>query len=221
MQRGIQELEDRCRRAEAALRTLEERDRLLGESAPFGIFVVDPEGHVFGANQKMQELLAWPADRDIAQLNIFNHPPLLDSGVADAFRRCQEKKTRVTSDHPCVPGTVGCGYLRYHISPVIEKDGRFSGIIGFVEDVTELKQAEETMIASEKKYRLLFESAPVAMIERDASELKQHLEQLRADGVSDLPGYFDQHPQELIRCLGLIKTVDCNSAFLDLIKTQT
>jgi len=221
VQRGIQELEDRCRRAEAALRTLEERDRLLGESAPFGIFVVDPEGHVFGANQKMQELLAWPADRDIAQLNIFNHPPLLESGVADAFRRCLEKRTRVTSDHPCVPGTVGCGYLRYHISPVIEKDGKFSGIIGFVEDVTELKQAEETMIASEKKYRLLFESAPVAMIERDASALKQHLEQLRADGVSDLPGYFDQHPQELIRCLGLIKTVDCNSAFLDLMEAQT
>jgi diguanylate cyclase (GGDEF)-like protein/PAS domain S-box-containing protein len=221
MLRGIQELEARCRRAEAALRTLEERDRLLGDSAPFGIFVVDPEGSVFGANQKMLDLLAWPAGRDITQLNIFRHPPLLESGVADAFRRCMETRTRVTSDHPCLPSTDGCGYLRYHISPVIDKDGRFSGIIGFVEDVTELKLAEETIIASEKKYRLLFESAPVAMIERDASELKKHLEQLRGDGVSDLPSYFDQHPQELIRCLGLIKTVDCNSAFLDLMEAQT
>ncbi len=59
------------------------------------------------------------------------------------------------------------------------------------------------------------------MIERDAGELKQHLEQLRADGISDLHSYFDQHPQELVRCMGLIKTVDCNSAFLDLMEAQT
>jgi diguanylate cyclase (GGDEF)-like protein len=59
------------------------------------------------------------------------------------------------------------------------------------------------------------------MIERDAGELKQHLERLRADGISDLRSYFDEHPQELIRCLGLIKTVDCNSAFLDLMEAQT
>ncbi len=75
MLRRIQELEERCRRAEDALRTLEERDRLLGDSAPFGIFVVDIEGRVFGANQKMLDMLAWPAGRDITQLNILKHTP--------------------------------------------------------------------------------------------------------------------------------------------------
>ena len=59
------------------------------------------------------------------------------------------------------------------------------------------------------------------MIERDARGLKQHLEQLRVDGISDLRNYFDQHPKELIHCLELIKTVDCNSAFLDLMEAQT
>ncbi len=221
MLRRNQVLEERCRRAEDALRTLEERDRLLGDSAPFGIFVVDTEGRVFGGNQKMLDMLAWPPDRDITQLNILKHSPLVDSGVADTFRWCMEKRTRVTSDHPCPLSTEGCGHLRYHLSPVIDKDGKFSGIIAFVEDVTELKRAEEAIIASEKKYRLLFESAPVAMIERDAGELKQHLERLQADGISDLNSYFDERPQELIRCLGLIKTVDCNSAFLDLMEAQT
>lgn len=221
MLRRMQELEERCRRAEDALHTLEERDRLLGDSAPFGIFVVDTGGRIFGANQKMLDMLDWPAERDITQLNILKHAPLVDSGVADAFRQCMEKRTRVTSDHPWLPSSDGCVHLRYHISPVIEKDGRFSGIIAFVEDVTELKRAEESIIASEKKYRQLFESAPVAMIERDAGELKQHLERLRTEGISDLRSYFDQHPQELVLCMGLIKTVDCNSAFLDLMEAQT
>jgi diguanylate cyclase (GGDEF)-like protein len=59
------------------------------------------------------------------------------------------------------------------------------------------------------------------MIERDAGELKGHLNQLRAKGISDLQSYFNQNPQEVARCLGLIKTVDCNTAFLDLMEAQT
>jgi diguanylate cyclase (GGDEF)-like protein/PAS domain S-box-containing protein len=219
--RRIQELEERCRRAEDALHTYEERNRLLGNSAPFGIFVVDTEGRVFGANQRMLDMLAWPSDQEITQLNVLKHPALVETGVADAFRLCMEKKTRITSDRPCLQTTDGCSHLRYHISPVLEADGRLSGIIAFVEDVTELKLAEETIKASEKKYRLLFESAPVAMIERDAGALKQHLEQLRAEGISDLRSYFGQNPQEVARCMGLIKTVDCNTAFLDLMEAQT
>jgi diguanylate cyclase (GGDEF)-like protein/PAS domain S-box-containing protein len=219
--RRIQELEERCRRAEDALRTSVERNRLLGDSAPFGIIVVETEGRVFGANRIMLNMLAWPPDRDVTELNVLQHPPLVDSGVSDSFRRCLDKKTRIVSDHSCPRITDGCEHLRYHISPVLEPDGRLSGIIAFVEDVTELRIAEETIKASEKKYRLLFEYAPVAMIERDASELKLHLEQLRADGISDLHSYFNQNPQEVARCMGLIKTVSCNTAYLDLMEAQT
>jgi diguanylate cyclase (GGDEF)-like protein/PAS domain S-box-containing protein len=219
--RRIRELEERCRRAEDALRTSDERNRLLGDSAPFGIIVVETEGRVFGANRVMLNLLAWPSHRDVTELNVLQHPPLVDSGVADSFRRCLEKKRRIVSDHSCLLTTDGCEHLRYHISPVLEQDGRLSGIIAFVEDVTELRVAEEAIKASEKKYRLLFESAPVAMSERDASELKRYLDQMRADGISDLRHYFNQNPQEVARCMGLIKTVDCNTAFLDLMEAQT
>ena len=219
--RRIQELEERCHRAEDALRTSVERNRLLGDSAPFGIVVVETEGLVFGANRIMLNMLAWPPDRDITELNVLKHPPLVDSGVSDSFRRCRDKKTRIVSDHSCPRISDGCEHLRYHISPVLESDGRLSGIIAFVEDITELRVAEETIKASEKKYRLLFEYAPVAMIERDAGELKRHLEQLRADGISDLHSYFHQNPQEVARCMGLIKTVNCNTAFLDLMEAQT
>lgn len=219
--RRIQDLEARCRRAEDAFHAEEAQNRLLAESAPFGIFVLDTDGLVFAASQKMLEMLAWPADQDIHQLNMLDYPPMVDSGVADVFRRCLQKRSRMTSDHSCLTGSRECVYQRFHVSPVIDTDGRFTGIIVFVEDVTELKRAEETIVASEKKYRLLFESAPVAMVERDAGDLKQHLEKLRADGISDLRSYFNEHPQELGSCLKLIKTVDCNSAYLDLMEAQT
>jgi len=42
--RNFQELEERCRRAEDSLRTLEQENRLLADSALFGSFLVDAEG---------------------------------------------------------------------------------------------------------------------------------------------------------------------------------
>lgn len=217
----IQELEERCRRAEDALHAFEERNRLIGESAPFGILVADTEGRAFGANRKFLDMLAWPADANIEGLNVFEDPAFVESGVAEAFRRCIDERTSVTSDHPCLPAQAECSHQRYHLSPVLDSDGRLSGIIAFVEDVTELKQAEEIIKASEKRYRLLFESAPVAMVERDAAGLKQYLERLRADGIADLRRYLNQNPQEVVHCMGMIKTVNCNRAFLDLMEART
>jgi diguanylate cyclase (GGDEF)-like protein/PAS domain S-box-containing protein len=220
LQLRIQELEKRCQQAEDALQTLEKQNRLLGDSSLLGIVVINTDGYISRINRKMMDILAWPATRDITELNIYKYAPLVDSGVADMFRGCLENNTRLTTDHPCPSGRTGC-FLRYHISPLIDNDERFSGIIAFVEDITELKLAEESTLASEKKYRVLFESAPVAMIERNASELKQLLEQLHAGGISDLRLYFDQHPEKLIGCMKLIKTVECNSAFLDLMEAKT
>jgi hypothetical protein len=59
------------------------------------------------------------------------------------------------------------------------------------------------------------------MIQHDVSELKHYLDLLRLDGISDLRGYFDQHPQKLTHCMELIKTIDFNPAFLDLMEVQT
>jgi diguanylate cyclase (GGDEF)-like protein len=83
-----------------------------------------------------------------------------------------------------------------------------------------LKLAQTAAEESEQRYRLLFQSAPIAMMERDASQLKAHLEQLRQSGVSNLSHYLRQHPEEVPHCMSLIKTVDCNDAFCELLDVQ-
>lgn len=67
-------------------------------------------------------------------------------------------------------------------------------------------------------YRLLFNSAPIALIERDASTLKAYLEQLRAAGVTDFGEYLQRYPQEVAHCMGMITTVNHNAAFLQLLE---
>ena len=85
-----------------------------------------------------------------------------------------------------------------------------------VEDNTDLKRAEEALRESEKRYRQLFQSAPIALIEWDVSQLKAHLENLRASGVADFREYLGQNPQQIQHCWSLIKTADYNQAFLEL-----
>ena len=83
-----------------------------------------------------------------------------------------------------------------------------------------MKLAQAAAEESEQRYHLLFHSAPIAMMERDASELKAYLEQLRQSGVSNLSHYLRQNPEEVPRCMSLIKTVDCNDAFYELLEVK-
>jgi diguanylate cyclase (GGDEF)-like protein/PAS domain S-box-containing protein len=212
------DIEERCLRAETALEEMEERSRLMRESAPLGIFVVDGQGGIMIINQKMREMLSLSPTPDDELLNIFENPELLEQGVADMVRRCLEHKERVVFEHPSTCPHSECEYLRYHLSPVSDADGATIAAIAFVEDVTELNRAERSLRESEERYRLMFQSAPVAMMERDASALRAHIERLGESGISDIRDFAAQNPREVSGWISMIKTVDYNGAFLELME---
>lgn len=216
----IEALEDRCERAEAELESLEQRNRVLGDSAPFGILTIDLDGHVERLNRRMRDLLPWPSDIDPVGTNIFDFQALAEAGVNDDIRRCMRENRSLVHDYACVDNQGTCFQLRFHISPVRDGGESVLGAISFVENYTNVKQAQIAAAESEQRYRLLFQSAPVAMVERDASELKAFLVELRQSGITDLKAYFENHPEEIGRCMGLIRTVDCNNAFLELLEAD-
>lgn len=223
MRRRLAELEDiegRCQRAEAALADLQERNRLLGDAAPMGIFATDEQGQVMAINGKMLKLLSLPPVPDEHSINIFRLSELVDSGIADRIRRCLVKRETLIFDQPIPSPDKERGFVRYHVSPVIDNRGAAVGVMAFVEDVTALKCVEQALRDSEIRYRALFHSAPVAMIERDASDLKSHIERLQASGVTDFEDYLIRHPQELGRCLSMIRTLDYNGAFVELMELE-
>jgi diguanylate cyclase (GGDEF)-like protein/PAS domain S-box-containing protein len=61
----------------------------------------------------------------------------------------------------------------------------------------------------------------MAMLERDASELKAYLDGLRASGVTDIREYLSLHPDEVARCMSKVKTVDFNDSFMALFEGQS
>jgi len=216
----LRTMEVRCEQAETSLRETEQRNRMLGDSAPFGIFTMDTTGRITGLNRKMKEMLSWPEDEEMLSLTLFEFQPLLEAGIAQDFQRCIELRQTITSNHPCVKSGGICLHLRFTVSPVLDDGGMVTGVLAFVEDISNLKLAEDAIREREDRYRMLFQSAPVALIERDASLLKKHLESLHEKGIQDLHLYLNNHPQAVTECMSMIKTVDYNEAFLRLVEAR-
>ncbi len=212
----VRALQARCRELETALARIEQRDRLLGDSAPFGIFTIDSNGQITGLNQKMRALLGLPNGHTPLDVNAFKLPVFVEAGVSADLRQCLKTGRTTIKAHPCVNLQEECLELRFHMSPVINSSGTVEGAIIFVEDFSLMKQAADAVRESDHRYHVLFHSAPVAMIERDASQLKIYLEHLRTQGVDDLNAYLDHHPEEIPHCMQLVQTIDFNRAFMTL-----
>jgi diguanylate cyclase (GGDEF)-like protein len=223
LHRRVSEMEGVRRHSEqveAAMAEMVHRNQMLGDSAPFGIFALDLEGRITGLNRKMRDLLPWPDQQDPTGLSILNIKAMVDAGVGDDFQRCIQTRRAMIRDYECVDNGGSCLQLRFHLSPVLDGGVAVLGVLAFVENHTHLKLAQVAAQESEQRYRELFQSAPIALVERDASALKAHLEALRLSGIVDLKGFFQDNPAQIERCMAMIKTTDCNNAFMELLQVR-
>jgi diguanylate cyclase (GGDEF)-like protein len=212
----MEALQQRCDRAEQALSIFESRNKMLGEVAPFGIFTLDQHGNITGFNSRMSDLLPWPSGDPADTISIFEFEPLGSHPLLADVRKCLADQQPLIAAHSHTNAAGKLLHLRYHISPIPGQDQSIAGVMAFVENISSLKLAEDGLKESEEKFRLLFEHAPIAMIERNASELKGHLDRLRKEGVTDFRAYFKASPDKIASGMRMIKTTACNQACLDL-----
>lgn len=88
-------------------------------------------------------------------------------------------------------------------------------------EIQERQQIEAALRASEERYRMLFEEAPLSLWEEDFSAVKRYLDRLKDAGVTDYHAYFDAHPDQIRHCVRLVNVVDVNQVTLTLYHAQS
>jgi PAS domain S-box-containing protein len=92
---------------------------------------------------------------------------------------------------------------------------------GTVQDITELRRAQEELSASELRHRRIFEGANVSIWEEDFSQVESAIEDLRSRGVSDFRGYIAAHPEFVRQTIPLVRIRDVNDATLRLFGAES
>jgi PAS domain S-box-containing protein len=76
-------------------------------------------------------------------------------------------------------------------------------------NVLKRRETEEKLKESEEKYHILFEHSPMSIWEEDFSEIKKRFKELRSS-VQNFREYFENNPEEVSYCAGLVKVIDIN-----------
>jgi len=97
-----------------------------------------------------------------------------------------------------------------------DEKGTLIGAVNMLVDITDRRHTEELLSDSEARYRGIFEGARVALWEEDFSAVLALLEDLRRQGVADLRGHFEAHPQELAKAVTAVRVTDVNSYAMEL-----
>jgi two-component system, cell cycle sensor histidine kinase and response regulator CckA len=144
------------KRAEEAIRRSEEKYRLLFDHAPVGIISIDQEGRILEINRKLLQILGSSSLEGSKSLNVLTHPRLVKSGMADIFRYCLDHGQITQVEVPYESEWGKLSYMSLILTPIAGDDAStICGCQAVVEDITERREAEQSLWESEERYRLL------------------------------------------------------------------
>ena len=178
-------------RVEHRLRVSEERFRSIFSNAGTGVAIVDWQGRFLQCNPAFRALSGYTED----QLKNLTLPDLAHPEDREAFVdaidhvRGDEKAFEIESR--CVRKDGETIWARKCISTLPDEDGASSRLIVLVTDVTECKTAQERLLASEERFRKVFEHAPTGIA---IGDVDGRIRQVNP-AFSELIGYT---PEELL-----------------------
>ncbi len=190
------------------------------EQSSEGIAVVDMDGNLEYLNDAFAQMHGYSSEELIGKdLSVF-HALHQRPSVEEANREVKETgEFKGEIWHTRRDGTVFPTMM--HNSIIRDNAGKPIGMMGALRDISDIKQAEETLRESEEKYRVLFEDSPISLWEEDFSAVKSFIDSLRDKGINNFRTYFEEHPEDLAHCMAMVKIVDINKTTVDMYQVET
>ena len=155
------------RRIEAILRESKDRYRFLVENLNEGIALIDREGIVVFANQRMADIIGYSIPGVIGA-PVYAFVDENDAGDVREHLQTLGRSMREVFEFELVQKGGGRIHALIATTPIIDAGGTCRGFLATVQDITPLKQMEAKLRESEEKYRSLVElSAEATLIHRD------------------------------------------------------
>jgi C4-dicarboxylate-specific signal transduction histidine kinase len=107
-------------------------------------------------------------------------------------------------------------HLNVVAHPLSDELGKLQ-FVGAVMDITARKKSEEALRNSEQRYRNLFHHMPIALWQLNASKLVELFKRLRAEGVTELRPYIDQHPHILQQLMDAATVEEVNDRAIEML----
>ena len=174
------ELAEQVEKAGAALRRSEHRYRRLFEAAQDGVLIIDPATRkILEANPYISELLGYTRDELLGK-ELFEIGLLKDEAASrTSFRELMEKGSIRYENLPLQTKT-GERLEVEMVSSLYEEDGE--NIIQYnVRGITDRKEHEAKLRASEERYHDLFASSPMAVFVCDKNAVIQQYNRVAAE----------------------------------------
>ncbi len=207
------------KRTEKALRLSEERHRTLIENANEAIFVIQ-DGELKFFNSQLVKMTGYSSETfESVPFIRFVHPDDREMVQRYHIQRLQGKDAPTTYTFRAVDNDGRTKWAQLS-AVTISWEGQ-PAVLSFMADITQQKLAEQALRESEERYRNIFETAAYSIWEEDFSAVKTALDELQAQGVSDIRSYLEEHPEFVQRVAQMIQIVDVNETTLDMFGAES
>jgi PAS domain S-box-containing protein len=151
-------------RIEEALRRSEEQLRCFFDAGLIGMVISDAEGRLERFNDKFCEIVGYPRSKlkRIAWEQV-THPDDLDEQAKNLRRITTGAIDGFTSDKRLVRIDGQIAYVTISSKCVRKRDGKPDYFVNFMQDITQRKQAENALKASEERMRRFYDAGLVGM----------------------------------------------------------